>query len=715
MKNSAKKIKDIVETIAGNAISLNPTDIPILGLIMNDLNSIISISDSDEDLTSKACNALNTYIEKLILDETDDEKPLLIGIDTLKSHINSLINGDGPNFDESILDQLLDIKSVDKKEILENTDEFDDDDIEILNDFILEANENLESIELDLINLEQTPGDSEILNSIFRPFHTIKGVSGFLNLSKINRLSHSTENLLDSARFGNFVIDQDITDIILESVDTLKLLLDRVSNGIGNETHRVEDSDIDIEKLITIIENTESKAKLDENTPLGEIMVEGGVISEKELEDVLEQQKQNKDDKKIGEILIESKKAKSKEVISAIRDQKKLKKSVSSQVKVDTKKLDNLVDLTGELVIAQSILKQNTLSENQNRQNISQSMGQLGQIISSIQKIAMSMRMVPVNNTFQKMVRLIRDLANNSDKKVTLTMSGEDTEIDRNVVEVLYEPMVHMIRNSVDHGIELPGERQKMGKPPNGNINLKASHRGGNIVIHIEDDGKGLNKEKIYNKAVKTGLIHENSKLTDSETYELILKPGFSTAEKITDISGRGVGMDVVKKAIENLRGKIDISSTENVGSIFTISLPLTLAIIEGMLVRVASDRFIIPTLAILESFKLEKKDYYTIEGKREMIMFRNSLVPLVRIDTMFCDVDEPVTPWDGLIVVTENKEQQRALLINELLGKEEFVIKSLGETLKNIKGFAGGTILSDGQIGLIFDISELFETSMDY
>ena len=715
MKNSATKIKNIVETIAGNATSLNPTDIPILGLIMNDLNSIISISDSDEDLTSKACNALNTYIEKLILDETDDEKPLLIGIDTLKIHINSLINGDGPDFDESILDQLLDKKSVDKKEILENTDEFDDDDIEILNDFILEANENLESIELDLINLEQNPGDSEILNSIFRPFHTIKGVSGFLNLSKINRLSHSTENLLDSARFGNFVIDQDITDIILESVDTLKQLLGRVSEGIDKQTYRVEDSDIDIEKLITIIENTESKAKLDEDTPLGEIMVEGGVISEKELEDVLEQQKQNKDDKKIGEILIESKKAKSKEVISAIRDQKKLKKSVSSQVKVDTKKLDNLVDLTGELVIAQSILKQNTLSENQNRQNTSQSLGQLGQIISSIQKIAMSMRMVPVNNTFQKMVRLIRDLANNSDKKVTLTMSGEDTEIDRNVVEVLYEPMVHMIRNSVDHGIELPGERQKKGKPENGNINLKASHRGGNIVIHIEDDGKGLNKEKIYNKAVKTGLIQENSKLTDSETYELILKPGFSTAEKITDISGRGVGMDVVKKAIENLRGKIDISSTENVGSIFTISLPLTLAIIEGMLVRVASDRFIIPTLAILESFKLEKKDFYTIEGKGEMIMFRNSLVPLVRIDTIFCDVDEPVTPWDGLIVVTENKEQQRALLINELLGKEEFVIKSLGETLKNIKGFAGGTILSDGQIGLIFDISELFETSMAY
>ncbi|MCP3926066.1 MAG: chemotaxis protein CheA [Desulfobacterales bacterium] len=711
MENSATKIKEIINSVSESAASLDPTDIPTLGMMMNELNNVIEISDKEDNLSlpSKVSKAINGYIEKLILDETDDEKPLLDGISSLKGHIDAIVDGGDQSFDETVLNNLLGEKAKEKETVVEDSG-ISDDDIEILNDFIIEANESLESIELDLINLEQNPDDTEILNSIFRPFHTIKGVSGFLNLSKINSLSHSTENLLDSARLGKLVIDQDITDIILESVDTLKILLDRVSDGIAKKS--IDDEDINVDNLISLIAKSEKKAVMSEDTPLGEIMVENGSLSEEDLVKGLELQKSS-DDKRLGEILIESKAVKSKEVISAIRDQKKLKKTIGSQVKVDTSKLDNLVDLTGELVIAQSILKQNALSEEQDKQGTSQSLSQLGQIVSSIQKIAMSMRMVPVNNTFQKMVRLIRDLANNSGKKVALKMSGEETEIDRNVVEVLYEPMVHMIRNSVDHGIESPSERQAKGKPENGTINLKASHRGGNIIINIEDDGKGLSKEKIYNKAVKTGVIPENAKLTDSETFELIMKPGFSTADKITDISGRGVGMDVVKKAIENLRGKIDIASKENEGSVFTITLPLTLAIIEGMLVRVSGDRFIIPTLAILETFKLEKKDFYTVEGKGEMIMFRNSLVPLIRIDSMFCSVKEPVTPWDGIIVVTENKEQQRALLINELLGKEEFVIKSLGETLQDIKGFAGGTILSDGQIGLIFDISELFEIAL--
>ena len=417
---------------------------------------------------------------------------------------------------------------------------------------------------------------------------------------------------------------------------------------------------------------------------------------------------------KLGEILLEKNIVEPKEIISAIRDQKKNKKIAYSHVKVDTLKLDNLVDLTGELVIAQSMLKQNNNTNTNGDQNQMQNLNHLGQIVSSIQKIAMSMRMVPVNNTFQKMVRLVRDLANNSDKKVNLKMTGEETEIDRNVVEALYETMVHMIRNSVDHGLENPEEREKNHKERQGTITLKASHRGGNIVIEIKDNGRGLNKEKILEKAISSNIVDPKSTLSDSEIFKLIMKPGFSTADKITDISGRGVGMDVVKKAIENLRGRIDIQSKAGKGSKFTITLPLTLAIIEGILVRVGKERFVIPAMSILESFRPEEKDYYTVEGKGEMINSRGSLIPLIRLDKLFQMKGDAEDLGDGLVVIVENKDQQKGLFLDELLGKDEYVIKSLGNSFQNVKGFSGATIMGDGKIGLIFDISELFEFSLE-
>jgi two-component system chemotaxis sensor kinase CheA len=343
-------------------------------------------------------------------------------------------------------------------------------------------------------------------------------------------------------------------------------------------------------------------------------------------------------------------------------------------------------------------------------QSLVHTLGQLGQITSTLQTMTMSLRMVPIKSTFQKMVRLVRDLARNCGKQVHLTMSGKETEIDRNVVDELYEPMVHMIRNSMDHGLEPPSERTAAGKAPYGEINLRAFHRGGNIVVEISDDGRGLNKAGIIEKAKSNGLITDESKLSDEEIFNLIFHPGFSTAKEVSEISGRGVGMDVVKRAIEKLRGRVDIQTRAGKGSTFVISLPLTLAIIEGMLVRVGNERYVIPALSIIESFRPSREQCATVADRGEVILTRGKLNPLVRLDKFFnCNLDVH-DPWEALVVTVEYDSRYMCLLLDELLGKEEVVIKSLGEYMQNVKGIAGGAIMGDGKVGLILDMAGVWQ-----
>ncbi len=586
----------------------------------------------------------------------------------------------------------------------ETPDRLTEDDLEILTDFVSEAEDNLETIEVELIELEQDPGNTDIINNIFRPFHTIKGVSGFLDLKKINRLSHSTENLLDSARSGDLEIDGRIADAILESVDLLKQLLGTVSQGIATQ-QRISDDTINIEPLREKLKNLQMAGKKATQTPVGKILIQKGVIDEESLEDALTLQC-SVPEKRIGEILVESNKASGPDIAAALMEQKSFKKATPTQVKVNTTKLDDLVDYAGELVIAQSMLKQQALKT----PGLHQSINQLEQIVSNIQRIAMSMRMIPIQFTFVKMIRLVRDLARKSNKKVKLKMSGEETEIDRNVVDSLYEPMVHMIRNAIDHGIETEDERRRLKKPAQGTIYLKAYHKGGSIVIEIEDDGRGLDKERILAKAIEKGIVRADEALTDAQIYALILAPGFSTATAITDISGRGVGMDVVKDGIEHFRGDLGITANPGKGTRFTISLPLTLAIIDGMLVRIGKERYVIPTIAIQRSFRPDVDECFTVKGKGEMIRERDSLLPLIRMKSI-CDVNNDVDqPWQGLVVVMESKDETRCLLVDELLGKDEYVIKSLGGNLEHVTGFSGGAILADGKVGLILDVHGIFE-----
>jgi two-component system chemotaxis sensor kinase CheA len=322
----------------------------------------------------------------------------------------------------------------------------------------------------------------------------------------------------------------------------------------------------------------------------------------------------------------------------------------------------------------------------------------------------MSMRMVPIKQTFQKMVRVVRDTSQKAQKKIELKLKGESTEIDRNMVEKFYDPLMHMVRNSVDHGIETPAERLKAGKPETGTVVLSAYHQGGNVCVEIRDDGKGLDKEKILAKAMENGIITETEGLDDEDIYKLIFQPGFSTAQVVTEISGRGVGMDVVQKTIDELRGKVNIVSEPGEGTTFTIALPLTLAIIDGMVVEVGKERYILPTISVAESLRPKKGEYSTVQGRGEMIMIRGSLIPLIRLYEVVQVDPEKKEPWEALVVVIEHHGHQRCLMVDRLVGRQEVVIKSLGHSLKKVKVLAGGAIMGDGRVGLILDVEGIFK-----
>ena len=741
--NSLKELTQLIDSLALNTVMLDPEDVPGLGGALKSLESIeIFTRDLKDKSLISIIRAMKGYIEKLILREKSDLSPFEAGISQLQEICRDLINGKAFSKDiSSLLTSLGYMVQDSEAQGLEGSEAEDaadetsqsereketpeeapsiigDEDKEIIADFVAESLENLSTIEVKLMDLEQDPSDLDTINAIFRPFHTVKGVSGFLNFNKINKLAHISENLLDKARNGELSIEGEVIDVILESVDILKKMIENVQATLDTGTPL--EGDIDTGQLIVRIEHFLTRSVGEDKKLLGEILVDKGAISETDLKDALDVQKK-KDGKKLGEILLEKKKVETKEVVSALREQKKSGQPAALHVKVDAGKLDNIVDMVGELAIAQSMLRQNELIMTSKDRKLDQINNQLNMITSALQKTAMSLRMVPIKNTFQKMLRLVRDQAKKAGKEVQLVMSGEDTEIDRNMVEEIYEPMVHIIRNSIDHGLELPQEREAANKPKQGYIYLRAYHKGGDIVIEIEDDGQGLNREKIRKKAVSSGLIKEGEKLTEGEINNLIFHPGFSTAEKITDVSGRGVGMDVVKnKIIEKLRGRVEIQSSPGKGTTIFIRLPLTLAIINGMVVRVNGEKYIIPTLAVQESFRPKKTECHTVKRKGEVIMFRDSLVPLIRLDQLLAlngndssgEMDK--APWERLVVVVENQERRRCLLVDELLGQEEVVIKSLGKGLTDVKGIAGGAIMGDGRVGLILDIAGIFDIAAE-
>jgi two-component system chemotaxis sensor kinase CheA len=454
-----------------------------------------------------------------------------------------------------------------------------------------------------------------------------------------------------------------------------------------------------------IPDGAESKPK-----PLGELLVESGVVSRETLNKALSQQK------RVGEILVEQHAATPQQISQALQKQQDnaahaKKGTETASIRVDTDKIDKLINLVGELVITQSML-----SDLGSRFEINQlpvlleRMAQLEGNTREIQERVMSIRMLPIGTAFSRFPRLIRDLSAKAGKKIQLVLSGEETELDKTVIESIGDPLTHLVRNSADHGLEPPDERLDNNKPELGTIRLNAFHEGGNICITVEDDGRGLNRDKILAKAVKQGLIAENEKLSDDQIWSLIFKPGFSTAEKVTDVSGRGVGMDVVKRNIEGLGGTVKIKTAQGKGTVFTLKLPLTLAIIEGMTVRVGKETYIVPLLSILESIQPKAGAMKTVVGKGELINVRETYLPMIRMYEVFALQPEYIDPTKAILLILETEGERVAVMVDEILGQQQVVIKSMEQNFRKVDGIAGATILGDGTVGFILDIRGLLE-----
>lgn len=381
-----------------------------------------------------------------------------------------------------------------------------------------------------------------------------------------------------------------------------------------------------------------------------------------------------------------------------------------SFLKIDSQKLDELFDSIGELVIAQNYLGENGKIKAVKDAEVTKTIENLSKITKLIQNRVMSLRMIPIRDTFEKMKRVARDSSKKVNKPIHLVLEGEDTEIDKTMVEALSDPLIHIIRNSIDHGIESSvEERLKAGKSEEGIVTLSAYHKGGNIIIEVRDDGRGINKEKVYQKALERGIISKEDDLSDAQIYGLIMQAGFSTADVISDISGRGVGLDVVRNAIEGVRGKVDIVSTPGQGSVFSIVLPLTLAIIDGMIVRCSDKIYIIPTLSITESFRPSCDAVHVAGGKDEFVQLRTELLPIVRLNSVLALGGETPKPSESTLVCIENDKGKFALLVDELVGRQQVVIKTLGEFFAKTEGVSGGAVMGNGEVALILNVEELF------
>jgi two-component system chemotaxis sensor kinase CheA len=571
-------------------------------------------------------------------------------------------------------------------------------DPELISDFIVESREHLVNIEAQVLTLEREPFDSEALNAVFRGFHTIKGLAGFLELWEVQKLAHEVETVLDRARNSEWTINPAGIDVILESSDYLRRWVVHMEASLHHEASEAPARD---EALLAKVTRLSSEPGAVEPAGLA------GLASAVSISEEKGDAKPPVEALPIGAMT--SEKANEPVVTSpAAAAPAAGRRQETMAVKVDTAKLDYLVDMAGEMVIAESLVRHDQELAALKNPLLHRKIAHLTRITAELQKTAMAMRLVPIGPLFRRMARLVRDLSRQFGKQVEMETQGDEIELDRTIVEELADPLMHMVRNALDHGIGTPAERQAAGKVAAARLLLKANHQAGQVVIEITDDGRGLNRTKIIEKAVQKGLIASADGLTDNEVYNLIFQPGFSTAAQVTNVSGRGVGMDVVRRHIEKLRGRIEIRSTVGEGATFLLKLPLTLAIIDGLVVGVGRERYILPLFAVREMFRPTAETIWTVQQRAEMALVRGSLLPVVRLYRIFHVQPKNEDPLAGVLVVAEVEGQRFCVLVDELIGKQEVVIKSLGETFKGVTGVAGGAILGDGRVGLILDLDRI-------
>jgi two-component system chemotaxis sensor kinase CheA len=581
----------------------------------------------------------------------------------------------------------------------------------LLGEFITESRDLIAGAEAALLELEIDPENTEALNIVFRAFHTVKGTSAFLGLDHISKLAHGAESFFSRIRDKEIRCAGGYADLAFRSVDMLKDLIKIVQDALGGKPMAPPDGLNDLMALLAepeaagIVEAIHDEADgAEEVAPrLGDILVAQGKADREDIETAIAERA----DQPVGMAIVRSEVASLTEVGRALRKQRSMSGTelvTESSVRVRTDRLDRLIEMVGELVIGHSMVAQDETVNSGTYPELQRKVNHTGKIVRQMQDLCMSIRMVPLKATVHKIARLVRDLARRQKIMINFIPVGEDTEIDRNMVDLINDPLVHLIRNAVDHGIEPPEERERNGKPRAGTLLLKAYHSGGNVVVEISDDGRGLDRDKITQKAVAKGLIQSSQNLSESEIVTFIFQPGFSTADKVTDLSGRGVGLDVVRRAVETLRGRVDVSSEFGKGCTFTVRLPLTMAITDGMLVKVGNQRYILPTVNIDMSFRPDPEALSTVAGRAETVIFKGKLMPIFRLHRLF-DIKEAVEDLtSGLLIIIGDGNQRCALLVDELVGQQQVVAKSLGDGIGNVQGISGGAILGDGRVGLILD-----------
>ena len=639
-----------------------------------------------------------------------------------------------------------------------------DDMQEIMEDFLVEAFEMIEQLDQDLVELENNPEDLDLLNRIFRVAHTIKGSSSFLNFDILTRLTHNMEDVLNKARRDELKITPDVMDVVLHSIDLMKALLAAIRDS-GTDANSGIEIDDTVSRLQAISsggtggESAESPAPqaapaqsaapstpADSNNPLAdEPELDYSNMSAEEVEAEIERllkkrqeaDKQARAAQKAGGVAPSVQAPKAPDSAPAAQatpkpapkptpkkaggDEKAPAASVEQTVRVDVKRLDHLMNLIGELVLGKNRLIK-IYGDVEERYDGEKFLEELNQVVASISSVTtdvqlavMKTRMQPVGKVFNKFPRMVRDLSRELGKNIDLIITGEETELDKSIVEEIGDPLIHIIRNSCDHGIEKPEDRLALGKPETGTVTLKAYNEGNHIVIEIADDGKGLDAQMLKQKGIEKGVISEREAdtMSDKEAFGIIFKPGFSTAATISNVSGRGVGMDVVKTNIEKLNGIIDIESEKGVGTTQKLKIPLTLAIIQALLVAVQEEYYAIPLSSVIETVRVSQDEIYTVDGK-SVLRLRDEVLSIVRLADIF-KVDSVLENTNEVyVVVIGLAEQKMGVIVDYLVGQEEVVIKSLGYYLKGTEGIAGATVRGDGKITMIVDVAAMMEMAKE-
>ncbi|MCB2183624.1 MAG: chemotaxis protein CheA [Desulfobulbaceae bacterium] len=592
---------------------------------------------------------------------------------------------------------------------------------EIRQKFLEESDDLLQEVESDLLKLSENQQDSESIEKLFRNFHSFKGNCGFLGFSDLEKLGHMAETLLDALKTGASKEGERIADLLLELIDVFKNSLEDIVKGNNG---KIEGLELYLEVMNNLLPRNLQIEIKGSSSRIGDILVRQGAVKEEDVQDALEAQQ-----KPLGEILVEKGKVSADKLDKALKVQEKLReptqkspierRSVKRQdIRVDIDKLDNLITLIGEMVIAENMVIHNPDLQHLDveLESFNKAGQHMSKIVRELQEMAMTIRMVPISGLFRRMIRLVHDLSRKSGKKVELKLDGENTEVDKTVIEKISDPLVHLIRNSMDHGLEPNEQRKDIGKPEIGTISLTASHEEGDVLITIVDDGRGLDRKKLIAKGIEKGIVKgDGSQLSDKEAMQLIFQPGFSTAEKVTDISGRGVGMDVVRQNLESIKGRIDIHSEPGQGTTITLRIPLTLAIIDGMLIRTGHAHYILPILSIRESFQPSMEAITVTPDGQEMVKVREDLLPVVRLHGMHNIVPDYEDLSKGILIVLEGRIGSNiCLFVDELMGQQQTVIKGLSEYINHtgeVSGVSGCTILGNGEVCLILDVNSIEES----